>query len=225
MKLMYQEFGEPLEFVEGIPNILVIENQELRREFIGMLSYQLETGDGDIILSDNNNILKMEKCTEMVINPFYLDMNQKKVVTKLNNNLRELALDSANYANTIEIIGKVNTYLENLSMQLNYPVILNSVEAPDLIKISGARIDAEINTFFENIIDYMCLLADVLDISLFITVNLGLYVSTKEIKELFKMASYKNINLLLIECSDLLERDLLQRITIVDNDRCIIKNY
>ena len=225
MKLMYKAFGDPLELVDGIPNILVIENQKLRRDFIDILNHQMETGEGDVILSDDNNILKIEKCADMVINPFSLDINQKKIITKLNNNLKELALDGSNYAITVEVIGKISTYLENLSMQLTYPITLNNIEVADLIKLSGAKIEVETNTFFENFMNYMCLVSDVLGTSLFITVNLGLFVSQKEIKELFKMANYKNIHLLLIESSDLLERDLLQRITIIDNDLCIIKNY
>lgn len=225
MKLMYKSFEAPLEITEGIPNILVIENKLIRSNFIETLNNQVQTGEGEIVLSEANNILKLEKCTEVLINPFCLEMNQKKIVNKLNNSLKELSIDSNNYAYTMEVLSKVTLYLEDLSMQLNYPVELGQIEATDLIKISGAKIDIRTSTFFENIINYMCLVADVLDISLFVTVNLGLFISQTQIKELFKMANYKNLNLLMIESSDLIERDLLQRLTIIDKDMCTIKNY
>lgn len=226
MKLSYPQFDEPLEFVEGIPNILVLEDKRLRVQFIEDLKNQIETGEGSFVLSNQDEVLKIEKLSEFLMNPFTLDINQKKILTKIQATLKELANNESNYAESMRIIGEVNTYFQNLGAQVQYPIVFNdNIELQDLIKISGARIETESTSFFESVLNYMCLLNDVLGISLFVTLNIQLYIQEKELLELYKIAHYKKISLLLVESFDMNRHNLLERVTIIDKDLCVIKNF
>ncbi len=226
MKLVHSQFEEPLEFSEGIPNILVLEHTALRVQIIEDLKEQIQNGEGNFVLSCQDEILKMDKVAEFLLNPFDLDFNQKKIISKIQSTLKELANNESNYAESIRILGEVNSYFQNLGAQIEYPISFHdSIELSDLIKISGAKIETDSESFFERIINYMCLLNDVLGISLLVTLNLQLYLNEKQMKELYKMAHYKKINLLLIESFDMNQPNLLERVTIIDKDLCVIKNF
>ncbi len=226
MKLMHPSFEEPIEFIEGLPNILVIESKKLRVRILEDLTNQMETGDGNFVLSDENNILKIEKSAELIINPFSLDINQKKVIAKIQSTIKELANNESNYAESVRIIGEVVSYFENLGAQLEYPVSFNdNIELQDLIKISGVKVEVESISFFENVWNYICLLNDILGIKIFIFWNLQLFVQEKELKELYKIANYKKIHLFFMESFDFKEHTLFERITIIDKDLCVIKNF
>lgn len=226
MKLSYPQFEEPLELIEGIPNILVLEEKKLRVQLIEDLRNQIETGEGDFVLSNQDEILKMEKISEFLLNPFDLDTNQKRILTKIQSTLKELANNESNYAESMRVIGEINSYFQNLGAQVEYPISFHdSIELSDLIKISGARIETDSESFFENVLNYMCLLNDVFGISLFITLNIQLYIHEKELQELYKIANYKKINLLLIESFDVNRYNLLERVTIIDRDLCFIRNF
>lgn len=226
MKLVHSQFEEPLEFLEGIPNILVLEHTALRVQIIEDLKEQIQNGEGNFVLSRQDEILKMDKVAEFLLNPFDLDFNQKKIISKIQSTLKELASNESNYAESMRILGEVNSYFQNLGAQIEYPISFHdSIELSDLIKISGAKIETDSESFFERIINYMCLLNDVLGISLLVTLNLQLYLNEKQMKELYKMAHYKKINLLLIESFDMNQPNLLERVTIIDKNLCVIKNF
>ncbi|MDO4711662.1 MAG: type II-A CRISPR-associated protein Csn2 [Peptostreptococcaceae bacterium] len=226
MKLMHPCFEEPLELIEGIPNILVVEEKSLRIRIIEDLLLQVQNGEGNFVLSENDDILRIDKVAEFLTDPFSLDINQKKILSKVQSTLKELAGNESNYAETIRVIGELNSYFEKLGAQVQYPIVFNeNMDFQDLIKISGAKIASESETFFENLINYICLINDVLGITLLITWNLQLYINEEELKELFKIANYKKINLILIESFDLTEHSLLERVTIIDKDLCVIRNF
>lgn len=225
MRLMYRPFGEPLEVDAQVPHILVIEHQRTWRNFIQMLHEQCTGEEGGIILSDDKGEIKLSRCAELIINPFQLEINQKKILTSLNNELKERAVESSNYVATMDLLSKIMYYLDQLSAQLSYPVTMEEIEIGDVLKIAGVKVETEKRSLCENIINYIGLLSDVINISFCALVNIGQYLSPKELSELYKMARYKSVALLLIENRDYLPRDLLQRLTIFDNDQCVVRNY
>ena len=141
MKLVHPQFEEPLEFLEGIPNILVLEHTALRVQIIEDLKEQIQNGEGNFVLSRQDEILKMDKVAEFLLNPFDLDFNQKKIISKIQSTLKELANNESNYAESMRIIGEVNSYFQNLGAQIEYPISFHdSIELSDLIKISVIKL-------------------------------------------------------------------------------------
>lgn len=226
MILAHASLDEPIKLTEGIPHILVLEEKKLRVQLIEELKSQIEQGEETFVLSEEDRVLKMDKVATIVLDPFSLDFNQKKIISKIQAALKEIALDESNYEESMRIAGAVSTYFENLASHINYPIIFNdSVEISDLIKMSGAKIEVATTSFFEHILNYMCLMNDILGVELVIFLNLHLYMQDKEIQELYKMASYKKIYLLLIESFDIEKNSLLERVTIIDKDLCVIRNF
>lgn len=223
---MHPSFDSPLEFVEGIANILILENKKLRVELIEELLLQAETGEGTFVLSEEESILRMDKTAHLIIDPFSLDVNQKKVLSKIQLTLKELASDENNYMESMRIVGELTSYFEGLADQVDYPLSFKDpLDLQDLIKLSGAKVETSEASFFENLWNYVSLINSVLGTPLFIFVNLGLFVQEEELQELYKISNYKKIHLLFIESLDLRSHTLFERITIIDNDLCVIKNF
>ena len=60
MKLVYTELEQQLIFQENRVNVLVIEHKELFRRMIQELAKQIDGVEGRFVLSDNDNILKID---------------------------------------------------------------------------------------------------------------------------------------------------------------------
>ena len=94
MKLVYSAYGIIFELEENKVNILVIENPTVLVEVVGRLNEQCEGKDGEFILSNENKILNISKSVSFVKDPFSIDCNNRKILTKLYQELeRESMID------------------------------------------------------------------------------------------------------------------------------------
>ena len=101
MKLVYTELEQQLVFQENKVNVLVVEHKELFRRMINALNDQLEGVEKGFTLSADNKILKIEKELCLVLNPFALEINARKALTGLYNELSKLGLNEENYVKTL----------------------------------------------------------------------------------------------------------------------------
>ena len=79
-----------IDIEENIPAILVIENQKVMAEVVEQLYVLCNSGEGDFVLSDSGKQLSFEKTAEIIINPFSIDFNARKIQNKLYSELLEL---------------------------------------------------------------------------------------------------------------------------------------
>ncbi|MCM1124772.1 MAG: type II-A CRISPR-associated protein Csn2, partial [Eubacterium sp.] len=83
MRLMCTEFGIDLEIQENRVNVLVIETPNIFAHVIGMLINQMEGKEGSFILSEKDTIMTLGKAAEIIVNPFAIDCNEKRIQQKL----------------------------------------------------------------------------------------------------------------------------------------------
>lgn len=103
MKLVYTELEQQLVFQENKVNVLVIEQKELFRRMIQELDKQISGEEGGFVLSDNNKTMKIDKEICLILNPFALDINSRKALTGLYNELGKLGLNEENYLKTCSL--------------------------------------------------------------------------------------------------------------------------
>ena len=83
MRLANAELILSINIEENIPAVLVIENQKIMTEVVEQLYVLCDSGEGDFVLSDSGKQLSLAKTAEIIINPFSIDFNSRKIQNKL----------------------------------------------------------------------------------------------------------------------------------------------
>lgn len=107
MKLVYTELEKQFVFQENSVQVLIIENKLLFRRMLEDFNKQVEGGDGGFTLSADNKILRLDKEAALVLNPFNLEINSRKALTGLYNELGKLGLSEENYLKTCRLKGEI----------------------------------------------------------------------------------------------------------------------
>ena len=90
--------------------MLVIENSSAFTEMILAISTQCRGEEGAYILSENDQTLAMERCAELIIDPFSPEYNQKKFLGRLFKELSAYAV-SDKYNETADALDGLKCYL------------------------------------------------------------------------------------------------------------------
>ena len=80
----------------------------------------------------------------------------------------------------------------------------------------------ELRCRYEKIFNYIKLIADVCRTNIFITVNIKHYLTSEQISELYKLAKYSKIHLILIEFNMCGDKYDCEKVYVIDKDNCII---
>ena len=71
-----------MDLCENQVNVIAIESPEVLAEYISELKRQISGEDGQFVLSDKD-ICRIDKMMEIVIDPWTIDFNSKRIKTKL----------------------------------------------------------------------------------------------------------------------------------------------
>ena len=222
MKLVYADVSgeiitEKKSFTEWI-----IESPGLFSKYLQEFYVQCERKEGKFVLSDNDKELDMSKCVEIIGNPFMVDINSRKILGKLYSELEELSRKEQMFEKTMRLTATVHEYILDLEQETNYILQFdNELEISALLKALGVMHEEIEDSFFERIVRYIKIAADVLKTKLFVFVNIRSYLLDTQMQELVKEISYQDIKVLFIENQ---ERDCLEGgfRYIIDKDGCEI---
>lgn len=221
MKLIHSEYDIKIELKENVVNLLVIEDRSIMSELVCELYNQCNGQDGRFILSDNLKELKIGKEISIVLEPFTINCNERKVISKLYQELEGLALENL-YVESMELYSDITKYSNELCQMVPYNLTTRSDFTPlDIIKISDVKIEEDDSTLLEKIINYLGVMGSICRIKLVIFVNLKTFLNHEEIDELYKYSNYNKIHLLLIESTYNVD-SICEKTIVIDKDKCII---
>ena len=106
MKFIYGEREIVLDFHENEIQVVTIENREYLSAFLQNLYNQSQGIEGNIILSEGEKILPLSKAAEIVWNPFSIDINNKKILGKLFQELKNISIEDQ-YTEICELNSKI----------------------------------------------------------------------------------------------------------------------
>lgn len=221
MRLTCIEYGIDLEIQENKVSVLVIEAPDVFARFIDMLMVQMEGEPGNFILSDKDTIMKLDKVAEMIVNPFVIDCNEKRIQQKLYQELMNEMQESM-LEQTVKLQGDIISYLEELLQRSPYFLEFDVEDnMAGLLKLCRVGIASQEETLAERIASYMRALKQFCAVSTLFLVNIKLFLTQAEIEALYQCAFYEKINLILLENT---AREKLENetICILDKDMCII---
>ncbi len=222
MRLVNVSYNIDIEFAENCTEIISIEGPDIYTEFIQELNSQLDGEAGNFVLSEKNDTLKMDKKVEFIFNPFGVDFNEKRIISKAYNVLKDSAegLD--------ELREKINSSIVNILDE----VILRSpydnfvynldLDWNTLFKLYDVRVQFEEGKLVDKLIQYIRMLAELLGIRVIFLLNISTFLTKYELQELCKSAQYEKVNLVLLEQRELELTDVKSRSHIIDCDRCLI---
>lgn len=221
MKLICNRYGLEIDFHENEIQVLQIESSSLFLEITEMLWRQCQTGEGEFVFSEAFKEKRLDKEAEVIVNPFQLDFNNRKILTRLYQELKESAL-GARLEETLKLENHLEQYIIGLCDDVDYPLTYKSeMDIIALLKMFDVKLDETDTDVTERLVQYVKLMHAVLKIQLFVFINFKDFFSEKVLEELYKTLLYEKISLLLIErhASHPINKE---RLTIIDKDACLI---
>lgn len=221
MKLICNRYGLQIEFRENEIQVLQIESSSLFLEITEMLWKQCETGEGEFVLSEAYKEKRLDKEAEVIVNPFHLDLNNRKILTKLYQELKESALGTR-LEETLKLENHLEQYIIGLCDDVDYPLTYKSeMDIIALLKMFEVKLDETDTDVIERLVQYVKLMHAVLKIQLFVFINFKDFFSEDVLEELYKTLLYEKIGLLLVERHESHSINK-ERLTIIDKDACVI---
>lgn len=222
MILVHPEFNKQICINNFEITEWIIESPELFSKYLKELLNQSKGQEGSFVLSNQEREFDFSKSIEIIMNPLEIDINDKKIQSKIYGELLTLANDETMYLKTRELVGLLQQYFYDLEQHYNTTLVIeDNIELKELFKTIGVRVEEESLDDFERLIQYIKLQVELLKKKLIIFVNIRSYFSNEKLEHLFEFTKYNEINILLIES---IQRDFTNQTNkfIIDIDKCEI---
>lgn len=222
MKMVHSELSGEIISESAAFTEWIIESPEYFSEYLQELYWQYEKADGRFVLSQGDKILELSKYLEIIVNPLAVEINSRKILSKLYINLEKISKEEQMYEKTLELTAYIHEYLMQLEQQTNYFLSFDaSLEIPALLKAVGIKHEEMEEDFFERIIRYVKITVEILSIKVFVFVNIRSYLTDDQVQELIKEIRYQDAKILFMESQ---ERACLEggMRYIIDRDGCEI---
>lgn len=202
-------------------NEIIIENQKLLLEILEDFNLQFNGGVGESVISNNDKVLATEKYCEVHSQFVPFKMNTKTLNSKLNSSFEKVAISGEHYNATMEEIGRLEKFLEDIAFELQGDIQFNKINISSLIKAAGISFNENYESLEEKILDYIELVTGYDKEKVFILLNLRTFISDDGMEAFIEEIVKRHYHILLLESS---ERKLLPNCKrcIVDSDLCVI---
>ncbi|MGD1818260.1 MAG: type II-A CRISPR-associated protein Csn2 [Pleomorphochaeta sp.] len=219
--------NEPLDlFIDNVDitfNILVIESKTLLYNIIQDLNNQINNEYGDFVLSIDDTPIEIKDNLELIINPFNIDINNKKVLLAIQKLAMVEAKNEIHYSKTNRIISLIEEYAQNIAFTFNGNIAPKTeITSDNIIKMINYQVDTFSTNFYENLFEYLLNSNKYLNIQVFCFINLFNYLENDQIDELINSCINYDIHVIFIEASDINYKNNNCKKIIIDSDFCQI---
>lgn len=222
MRLVHFELsGEILSDKVGFTE-WIIESPDIFSEYVLELSAQISGSEGRFVLSEKNKELDLAKKADVIFNPLTVDVNSRKILSKLYLELSNLSNGEQMYIKTVELLRHLQEYMLDLKQCTEYILEFDQeIDISALLKAVNIRYETKDMDFQERLIQYMKILAAMAGIKVFIFVNLRSYLTDHQMQEVIKEMKYQDVKGLFIESQ---QKGCIEGVKqyIIDIDRCEI---
>ena len=224
MKIINREWHRQIELKENVIHTLILENKVYYREIILELLRQHKGLEGDFVLSEKNKDIAFDKNSYFITDLFNIDINNKKVLTKVYATLqKQVEEDIVEYNQLTSVIKR---YFERLVFNNNLDLEQDEeIDVMSLLKLGDFKIHFEESNYLEKIIKYMKVLIDLCGVKVIFLIGLHSIFNNNEFKQFYKEICLNKIKIVNIETqqfSDYSNKDYKELIYIFDKDNCEI---
>ena len=224
MKLVYANYGMEIPLLENQNTVVVVENQKAYAEILEALWNQTNGGSSitGFILSQDEKIKDITKEVEYIFNPFAVDCNSKRVLSKLYSELQEMV-----NINLLQELTEVNqelvNFLDEVIYQVPYPLEFElDLNFQSLLKLYQVKVDIGAGDLLERIIEYLKVMHRICNVRIYVFVGLKQYLQEQEFQQLYEFAAYEKLFLIMLEGRESFRLDN-EKYWILDKDLCIIE--
>ena len=221
MTLMIPLLEQPIVFSENRVQVLIVENPVAFRQLLEMMHRQAEGRPRDLILAEHFQPQEFSKLAELVMDPFCLDIETKKFVTKLQQVVAEAAESHEEALSSL--YGQLYDLASQIAMELDFSVAFDPIEDPAaLVRLLGFRLDGEALPFSEGLLEWMVLQRKFFGKQLCVFCGLKACLSDEELRLFYRSVFYEKLSVLLIESWQRETTLPEEELTIVDKDLCVL---
>lgn len=222
MKLINSTMNFEIMTEEGYINSLIIENKDFFRSAIGDIYNQINGGDGNFILSENNIIEDFSKKAELITQFVPFDINSKRLITKLHSNIKTAVTEPELYIEMQEVKSTLYRYMDRIINELDFNLkYSDNFDITALLKIMDVKFEDNYETLSEKVMEYIMNIEKFEGSKLHILVNYRSYINSEEFESFCTTLIKHNINLLFIDGYEY-EKFNWEKRVIVDKNLCEI---
>ena len=224
MKIINNNWQRQIVLEDNLIHTIVFENKKYYRENILELIRQHKGYEGSFILSNNNKEVSFDKNSYFISDLFNIDINNKKIITKIYGELLKVVTDDITEYN--KITSYIREYFETLVFNNNLDLEYNDeIEANALLKLGDFKIQFEESNYLEKLIKFLKVLVELCNIKIIFIVGLYRVFLVEEVEKIYKEVCLNKINIINIESEyqNIKKSDCYNEIVyIFDQDNCEI---
>lgn len=224
MKIINKNWQRKIEIEDNIIYTLVFENKKYYRENIIELINQHKGNEGSYILSNDNKEISFDKNSYIITDIFNIDINNKKVLTKIYSSLlKEIVEDISSYN---ELSTNIRVYFEKLIFNSSLEIEQGEeIDMSSLLKLGDFKIHVENDDILEKFLKFLKVLSELCSYKIIFVVGLHTVFTQDEIIEIYKEVCLNKINIINIEYqqfNNLSNENYKEIVYIFDGDNCEI---
>lgn len=199
MKLAHIALENQIDFKDDKIVFWDIEDTQIYYEFVKELKNQIDGEDGNFVLSSNLKSIKLDSNAEIIVGPFDMDFDSKKIANLISKRIVKTAVEDEYFIKFQTIEKSIMEYLRNLIIDADLPVEVGPIEIENLIKASSFK-TSESNSFYDNLVNYVSLLLNLSKPKLLILVDIKRYIKPESFTQFLNFLQYEDINVLFVDC-------------------------
>jgi len=224
MKIINKNWQRKIEIEDNIIYTVVFENKKYYRGNIIELINQHKGNEGSYILSSDNKEISFDKNSYIITDIFNIDINSKKVLTKIYNSLLKEIIEDITSFN--ELSTNIRLYFEKLIFNSSLEIEQGEeIDMPSLLKIGDFKIHVENDDVLEKFIKFLKVLTELCSCKIIFVVGLHNVFAKDEIIEIYKEVCLNKITIINIEYQqfkNLSNENYKEIVYIFDSDNCEI---
>lgn len=222
MKMVHIELDNAIISNQDVFTEWIIELPAVMMKYVQELYHQCGGGEGRFVLSQGDKEIDLSKNIELIMNPFMIEINGRKILNKLYSELDKISKTETMYMQTLKIARDIKEYILSLEYEADYSLEFETeLDVPGLLKIAGVKYEETEIDFLEKLIRYIKTIVRVLSIKVIVFINLRSHLSETQMQEVIKEIEYQEIQAIFMENQERVGLEGGKRY-IIDKDQCEI---
>ncbi len=164
-------------------------------QLLSDLYSQVSIGEGEAVLSDGEKPIDLKKSAELILEPFSIDFNNRKIKAEVYQELSTIALQN-HFPKYNDICAQLQEFMEKLLEEVPYSIAYqSSIGIDELLKAETVELDYSYDSLAEKVCIYIGLLSTACGIRVLFFNDLSRYFTSEEIVYIFKSAQYSKVSI------------------------------
>ena len=222
MRLVYQDYNFTANISQGEMTVIIAENQKTFCDFVSNIKEMIDGKVEKVLLTDNSgSMISTDKC-DIILSPMDFQLNSKKILNSIYKEISQIVKEEL-WMQEQELNNAIMDFLDRAVMKLPYDLIYEkNIDTQDLLKLYKLNLLENYDCLLEKLINYVKIISQVSFTKCLFLVNIHDFLSAKDLDMLYEIASYSDVNLIMIE-SHQREKSSYEHTYILDDNNCLIE--